>query len=246
MTTAAPIVFYDIASGPPVRCFAPNPWKTRYALNFKRVAYRTERVELPEVTAVRRKLGAEPVRFFDDGTPFFTLPVIQDLSTGSVVGDSFDIALYLEKTYPDGPSLFPPKTVGLHAAFNAQVDAAFSQGFLLFGHGLPFNPETAEVSKAEFLRRSGATSWDALTVAGEERKQALETYRAGLGELAKAFKRTDGPFLEGESASYADLIVGGWLAFVKETVPEWDQVQAWHDGIWGKLHAALERYSEDK
>lgn len=24
------IAFYDIASGPPVRPFAPNPWKTRY------------------------------------------------------------------------------------------------------------------------------------------------------------------------------------------------------------------------
>lgn len=25
-----PIKFFDIASGPPKRCYAPNPWKTRF------------------------------------------------------------------------------------------------------------------------------------------------------------------------------------------------------------------------
>lgn len=31
MDAQKPIVtFYDIASGPPIRPFAPNPWKARY------------------------------------------------------------------------------------------------------------------------------------------------------------------------------------------------------------------------
>ncbi|PWY93391.1 hypothetical protein BO94DRAFT_614436 [Aspergillus sclerotioniger CBS 115572] len=38
----------------------------------------------------------------------------------------------------------------------------------LFVHGLPFNPVTAEKSKAEFVRRAGKKCWEELTVRGEE------------------------------------------------------------------------------
>lgn len=250
MDPSKPILFYDIASGPPVTCFAPNPWKTRYALNFKGVHYKTEWVDLPDVTSVRKSLGAAPNRTFADGSPFYTLPVIKDLSTGEIVGDSFDIACYLEKTYPDGPALFPPScsSRGLNAAFNAQVDAIFTQHVMLCVHGMPFNPATAEISKATFLQRAGKTSWDEMAVRGEERTKILESFRSALDVLAKAYRHSEGPFLEGSTASYADLIVGSWLAFFKASVDakEWEEIQTWHDGLWGNLHQALGKYAEVK
>ncbi|KAI1374716.1 hypothetical protein F4677DRAFT_446980 [Hypoxylon crocopeplum] len=233
------IIFYDIASGPPVAPYAPNPWKTRYALNFKGVDYKTEWVELPDVTSIRKKLDAAPVRFFGDGEPFHTLPVIEDQSTGRTVGDSFDIAVYLDKTYPNSPSLFAPSTISLHAAFNAHVDRIFTSGYLLFSHGLPFNPKTAVQSKAEFERRAGVF-WDELTVRGEERKWELEKYRASLGELARFLRRGEGPFVGGKTASYADLIIGAWLKFMSVTIEEWDEIQWWHDGLWGDLYRLLQ------
>ncbi|EEB92371.1 hypothetical protein MPER_09130 [Moniliophthora perniciosa FA553] len=181
-----------------------------------------------------------------DGSPFYTLPVIKDLSTGQIIGDSFDIALYLDKTYPNGPSLFPPSTIGLQRAFNTYVDATFTAFVVLCGENFPFNPETAEVSKATFARRAGKEKWEDLMIRGEERVKTVEAFRTGLDGLAKAYSHNDGPFLEGKDPSYADFIVGGCLAFFKGTTKEWVDIQTWHDGLWGKLHLALEKYAEVK
>ncbi|KAJ7136040.1 hypothetical protein C8R44DRAFT_662337 [Mycena epipterygia] len=249
MDVSKPIIFYDIASAPPFIPYAPNPRKTRYALNFKRVHYRTEWVELPDVASVRQKLGATPVRKFRDGSSFYTLPVIHDASTDEIVGDSFDIALCLDKTYPDGPTLFPPSTIALQAAFNAYADNFFQPFVILCVHGIPFNPETAEASKAAFCWRAGKERWDELTVVGEERARLLEQLDVALGrEMAKWYSHSDGPFMEGENPLYADFILGGWLAFMSVTMPakEWEAIQTWHNGLWGKLHRALQKYAEVK
>ncbi|KAJ7136029.1 hypothetical protein C8R44DRAFT_869720 [Mycena epipterygia] len=227
MNTSKPIVFYDIASAPPVTAFATTPWKTRYALNFKRVHYRTEWVAFPDVASVRKKLGITPVEKLKDGSPMYTLPIIHDPSTGQFVGESFDIAVYLDKTFTDGPSLFPPSTTALQAGFNEQ---------------------TAEVTKATFCARAGKEQWEELTVKGEERVRTLEEFKASLGELAKWYSHSDGPFIQGENPLYADFLLGGWLAFLSVVLPvkEWEDVQTWQDGVWGRLHRALGKYAEVK
>lgn len=240
-SSSDPILFYDIASGPPVRPYAPNPWKARYALNFKRANFVTEWVDLSQVTSTRKSLGADPVRFFGDGEPFYTLPAIKDTSTNTVVGDSFDIAVYLEKKYPNGPSLFR-HSIGLYAAFNTHIDSIFPAGVALCTQSMPFNPETAEQSKAEFCRRAGVKTWDELIVRGEERRKVLSAFQIVLGEAAKYFRFSDGPFLGGKEADYADIIIGGWLMLLSQAVPEWEEIRTWHGGIWGKLHDGLEPY----
>ena len=87
-----------------------------------------------------------------------------------------------------------------------------------------------------------------MAVRGEERTKILESFRSALDVLAKAYRHSEGPFLEGNTASYADLIVGSWLAFFKVTVDakEWEEIQTWHDGLWGQLHQALGKYAEVK
>ncbi|KAL0572168.1 hypothetical protein V5O48_009796 [Marasmius crinis-equi] len=252
MEPSKPILFYDIASAPPVRPFAPNPWKTRYALNFKNVHYQTEWVELPDVTSVRQRLGAAPVRKFTDGSDFYTLPVIKEQSTGEIVGDSFDIAVYLDQTYPDsGLKLFPGVKeglgLGLYRGFNTFVDELFTRYIILFGHGIPFNPETAEISKAEFCRRAGGKKWEELGIEGEARTKKVEEFRFALESLAKLYRSNEtGPFLEGREPSYADLIVGGWLRMMENTLREWEEMRTWHDGLWGKLRQGLLRFAEVK
>jgi glutathione S-transferase len=70
----------------------------------------------------------------------------------------------------------------------------------------------------------------------------MESLKEMLGTLAVLFKRnTDGPFLLGAEASYADMIVGAWLRMMSVTFPEdeWKQVTSWHDGVFGQLHDAL-------
>lgn len=273
-TPSSPIVFYDIAMRPPVEknCCAPNPWKTRLALNFKGVPYSTSWVALPDVAKVRSSLKVPSCRKFADGTDFLTLPIIKDPATDSLVGDSFDIAVYLQNTYPDSGAgnLFPPQTIdyvftnslGLpiplsecpegfpeYAKFNVNVDAAFSAHVQLSTQCFPFDPATAEISKAEFVRRAGVTCWEDFALVGEEREKLKDSFRNTLGGLAKLFLRdTSGPFLLGTRPSYADLIVGGWLRMMRATLPEseWEEVRSWHGGLFGQLHDALEVYAEMK
>lgn len=240
------ILFYDIASAPPVTCYAPNPWKIRYALNFKQAHYQTEWVELPDIPTVRKSLGLAANRVLPDGSPFYTLPIIKNLSTGELVGDSFEIAQYLDRLYPEGPRLLPPSTVGLISAFNSQVDAVFTQHCVLCVQGMPYNPATAEESKATFAKRAGKERYEDLMITGEARAGILESFQNALGELAKAYRRTEGPFLDGDTPTYADFIVGSWLNFYKKTIEEWEQLFGWHDGLWGELHRALEKYAEVK
>lgn len=251
-------------------CCSPNPWKTRLALNFKSLPYSTSWVALPDVEKVRRSLKVPPCRKFADGTDFFTLPIIEDSTTNSSVGDSFDIAVYLQNTYPNsGGDLFPPQTLDYvfthdslvplsecsenefpeYAKFNMNVDAAFTAHVQLTLQGFPFDPATAETSKAEFVRRAGATCWEDFSLVGEAREKTKDSFRNMLGGLAKLFLRdTSGPFILGTRASYADLMVGAWLRMMYATLPEseWEEVRSWHEGLFGRLHDALEVYAEVK
>lgn len=114
---------------------------------------------------------------------------------------------------------------------------------------IPFDPATAEITKAEFVRRAGVSCWEDFTLVGEEREKVKTSLRNTLGELAKLFLRdTSGPFLLGTRASYADFIVGGWLRMMWGTLPasEWKELRSWHEGAFGRLHDALQVYAEVK
>lgn len=268
-----PIVFYDISHKPPVEesACSPNPWKTRFALNFKGVPYSTSWVAMPDIAKVRKSLGQPAGRKFADGTDFYTLPVIQDAATGTTVGDTFDIAIYLQRTYPESGAgdLLPAVTLDFtykppfesliplserqddgfpdYYQFNYNVDQAFTTHTILMVNGLPFDPATAEQSRAEFLRRANFTSWDQFTLPDEAREQVLQSFEAVLGDLAKLFRvNPDGPFLLGQKASYGDFIVGAWLRMAHTCMPkeEWQRLRGWHDGIFGKLHDGLDAYAQ--
>lgn len=270
------LVLYDVASIAPYEdnACAPNPWKARYALNFKGVAYSTQWVRMLEITKVRRALGVPAGRKFADGTDFYTLPILTDPETGSAVGDSFDIAVYLQDKFPNAGAseLFPSQKLdyvcpGLgeslvplserddgddvhadYARFNTNVDMAFSLHAQLMAHGMRWDPEVDGAIKAEFARRAGLGSWDAFQIQAEAREKLKVSLREALRDLAAMLQRdAAGPFMLGSQASYADIIVGSWLRMLSKTLPEgeWEEVQTWHDGVFGKLHAALqERFGQ--
>ncbi|KAF4544631.1 Glutathione S-transferase [Lasiodiplodia theobromae] len=279
ITMSNPIVFYDISTRPPVSqtCCSPNPWKTRFALNFKALPYTTTWVALPDIATVRNQLAVPPCRKFADGTDFFTLPIICDPSTNSTVGDSFDIAAYLQRTYPGaGAGDLLPAGLALdyvveqdlaflvplsacrdeggeyaaYAKFNVNVDAAFTAHVQLTTQGFPFDPANAEAVKALFVKRAGVKSWEDFALVGEARVRMMESFERTLGGLARLFEREagGGPFLRGERACYADMIVGAWLRMMRATLPEgeWEQVRGWHGGVFGRLHDGLEVYAEVK
>ncbi|KAK3316929.1 hypothetical protein B0H66DRAFT_307843 [Apodospora peruviana] len=250
-STKPNIILFDIAFAPPFskNTCAPNPWKARYALNFKDVTYSTQWVQMPDITKTRKGLGVPPCRTLADGTEYYTLPIVTDATTGSAIGDSFDIATHLQDTYPSSGAgdLFPspikldyvcpikmtsatapPLTKhnderqrAEYARFNNEVDTAFTAHVGLMVGGMRWDPALEGGIKAEFVRRAGAKRWeDLLVLESEAREKLIGSLRETLRDLAALYYDRTGPFLLGNQPSYADIIVGGWLRFASKTLLE--------------------------
>ena len=82
---------YTLCGANPAQRFSPHSWKVVMALAHKGLDF------------IERPTPFTEIRSIEDGfSP--TVPVLDD--GGTLVRDSFDIALYLEETYPDRPTLF--------------------------------------------------------------------------------------------------------------------------------------------
>ncbi|KAI8811485.1 hypothetical protein BJ742DRAFT_797858 [Cladochytrium replicatum] len=272
MTDSSDLVFYDILSALKPRSYAPNPSKARYTLSFKNRPFTTTWVDILDIPTVRKNLSCPATRKLDDGSDYYTLPMVRDPVSGKVIGDSFDIAVYLDDNFPDlgAGRLFPTDSTktGLdydspfkdtvffapittnagskyadYARFNLHVDATFSGNVGLCAQYLPFNPETADATKAMMAKRAHLDSWDVLRSEGEAREKLNESTKSSLASLAHYLSvHEDGPFLEGKQPNYADIIIGGWLNMMYSCLPaeEWKEVKTWHGGVFGRLHDALQ------
>ena len=105
------ITLFDIPSTTPGISASPSVWKTRLCLNYKKLPFKVEWVEFPDIEALSKKYGFEPTRKRPDGSPLYTLPAIIDVDeeTGRVkaaMSNSFTIARYLDEAYPNTPKLF--------------------------------------------------------------------------------------------------------------------------------------------
>jgi len=84
------IQIYELCGADPKHLFSPHCWKVRMAVAHKELPWKTIPIPFTEVATTE---GGETRR----------LPVIRDGQT--VVEESYEIAKYLETTYPDKPGL---------------------------------------------------------------------------------------------------------------------------------------------
>ncbi|OAX43975.1 hypothetical protein K503DRAFT_730497 [Rhizopogon vinicolor AM-OR11-026] len=245
---SSPIIFYDIPSTLSVNAWSPNTWKTRYALNIKGVPYETVWVEYPDIEALAKKIGAPSTGTKDDGSPSYTLPIINDPNTGKVVSDSFLIAEYLDATYPGGNTLFPPGTKPLIAAFEGSVVGAIG-GILPLQLALScyiLNPSSQKYFRATREATFGKKI-EEFSPAGAHRDADWAKAKEGLVAVDGWFsKNGGGKFVMGDSISYADGVLGGWLAWVKiinESSAAWEDLAAWHGGRWSTYLTNLQPFA---
>lgn len=85
------IQLYDLVGEDVSRPFSPHCWKVTMALAHKGLDFKSVPTPFTEISKVEDGHGK-------------SVPVIRD--GDAVISDSFKIALYLEETYPDRPSLF--------------------------------------------------------------------------------------------------------------------------------------------
>lgn len=220
-------------------------------MNYKGIPYTTVWVDYPDIASLLKKIGAAPTDKGPDGSPQYTLPVIYDPNTKTTISESAVIARYLDKTYPDKPTLIPPQADALHAAFNAVFTAVLVPDLLQIM--LPASHAQLRAKSATYFRSTreakfGAKLEEFAPVGSEKRErhwkgieQALSTFTQWLG--------ADGQeklFFMGDRLSYADITVAGFLVWIKillgEDSKEWKDVLKWNDGRWARFMEAFKKY----
>ncbi|KAK0489727.1 hypothetical protein EDD18DRAFT_1359326 [Armillaria luteobubalina] len=223
-------------------------WRTRYALNLKKLPFQVVDVELPEVEALAKKIGAAPTSTKSDGvSPFYTIPIIRDDSTGAVVSNSIAIAAYLDKTYPSsGPVLIPTGTKALQLAFASAVSDAFAPLRPFFAHSITKKTNGPTAAYFMRVRMGGVTKVDAPE--GEERDKLWNQAKQNLGKMNKWIEGSKGNFVMGNEPSFADTAICAFLQFMRTMLgaesEEWKDIASWDDGRWGKYLESFKPYEK--
>lgn len=217
----------------------------------KGIPFKTEWVDWPDIESVCKKIGAKPSGTKASGTPFYTLPVIHDPSTGAVISDSLKIALYLENTYPNTPSLFPGNSRAFQASF---AFATYTNviGALFHAVAIPTAKSFTPVGSEYFLKTRVDNFGEAFKVSEnpppEQVAQVWKQLEGGLSLVSSWWDagESNGPFITGESLTFGDTVIAGLLIWARVTFgedsQEWKKIAGWNGGRWGRLLKALEKY----
>lgn len=224
---------------------------SRLALNYKGVPYKTEWVEYPDIEALCKRLGAKPTAKRPDGTDYYSVPVIVDSSTNAVVADSWNIAVYLEETYPAPTykALFPGSgTRVLQYAFNKAMFQVFPDELIqlvVYDTTKWLNPESRDYFYNKHSKIRGPIE-ELAPHDTQKREQVWERLRKNLDALSAEYDRNgeDTPFVMGNTLSYADFIPGGFIMWNKRVLStgELEKFKSLNGGRWARWMEALEPY----
>ncbi len=212
-----PIFMYDLAGRDPDLRFSPYCWRTHLALAHKGLEVET----IPWRFTERDKL-----QFSGQGK----VPVIRDANT--TVCDSWAIACYLERAYPQRPSLFGGALGQSHARFvNAWADAVMMGGIArLIVRDLVdvIDPRDVGYFRSSREERFGAS----LEAVQEGRETRVAEFRQAMLPVRLVLRGQ--AFLGGDSPSYADFIVFGTLMWPRctsrfELLAADDPIAAWRE-----------------
>ncbi|MBE7185140.1 MAG: glutathione S-transferase family protein [Methylobacterium mesophilicum] len=223
------ILLYDLVGADAGRPFSPHCWKTAMALAHKGLDF--QRV---------------PTRFLDipqvEGGISKTVPVIRD--GDSKVIDSFTIALYLDQTYPDGPSLFGGPGGEAMARFIERWSQLTLHPFIVKAVVLDIFAMQDESNKTWFRPNREARLGKPLEEVAACRDAGLSAFRASLEPLCATLLYQ--PWIGGQSPLFADYIVFGAFQWARVTsayrlLEEGDPVGEWFErclGLYDGLGAA--------
>lgn len=158
------------------------------------------------------------------------------------------IAEYLEKTYPT-PSFFPHNTIAFQSLFEDAVRGATQLKsqlrFAIPNIFLVVSPQ----SKDYFRRTREAAfgkSLEEIAPQGDEAVAEWAAVKAGWGTIDSWYIKSGGPFIMGDTISWADFVVGSWLIWARtiwgEDSQKWKDYASWHNGRWEKVLNDLKEY----
>lgn len=194
------ILLYELVGSDATRPFSPHAWKVRMALAHKGLAYRT----VPTTF-----LGIAQI----EGGVSKTIPVIRD--GDAVVVDSFEIARYLDKTYPDRPTLFGGPGGEAAARFIERWSFTQLHSYLGLAALLEIYERLDEGSKGYFRESREKRFGESLESASGARDKQRENFVKRLEPLRSMLEFQ--PFIGGEAPLFADYIVFGAFQWVRLT-----------------------------
>lgn len=210
------IVLYDLA-GQDDRRFSPHCWRTRMALAHKGLDCEARPTRFGEIA----NIGQGQCR---------TVPAIED--DGRLIVDSWEIASYLEETYPDRPSLFGGpggQTLTLFVqSWCASVLHAGLVPLIVLDIHEQLAPEDKDYFRSTREKRFGRP----LEEVQAGRESRLEDFRKSLEPVRLRLRER--PFLGGDGPLYADYLVFGALQWARIASPlkllaDEDPVTSWFE-----------------
>lgn len=215
-------LLYDLTDGSNSR-FSPFCWRTKLSLAHKQLEFDTIPVTFTEVREILE--GKHKV------------PTLID--NGYLVSDSFQIALYLEETYSNGPSLFSSSaelgTARIVEAWANQITVAILP-MIALDICEKLSSSDKEWFRATREQRFGST----LEELRQRRYQGIEAFRATLTPLRTVLSQQS--FIGGEVPTFSDFIVFGTFQWPKmmsdfALLTSDDTIGLWHK-------RCSERYSD--
>ncbi|KAH7414085.1 hypothetical protein DE146DRAFT_16744 [Phaeosphaeria sp. MPI-PUGE-AT-0046c] len=206
------IIFYDLPSRQGTS-WSLNPWKTRMVLNYKKIDYKTEWIEYPDVEQTFKAYGIPPNDPDSIGYHFaYSCPTIR-FPSGTYMQDSWPLAHELEKLYPSPSLHLSDPIVPLVRDQIAEIMKP------LVGFFIPRVPVEllSERSAAYFYETRKKRFGMDLAEVGRTMATAdkWEEGRAPCKKVGEWLREKEGPFFLGETVSYADFIFVGMLHMIK-------------------------------
>ncbi|AXV14905.1 beta-aryl ether-cleaving protein [Neorhizobium sp. SOG26] len=210
-------ILYSLCGADESRPFSPHCWKVVLALHHKGLDF----VERPSPFTKISEI---------EGGFSRTVPILRD--GNELIRDSFTIALYLEDTYPDRPTLFGGEGGRALSRFverftQTVVHPAISQFALPDIHDM-----LGETDQVYFRASREKMMGKSLEEIRADRDAAVGSFAAKLDPVRHTFRYQ--PYLGGEGPLFADYILFGALQWMRITtgaqvLTHDDPVQAWFE-----------------
>ncbi|KAG6828372.1 hypothetical protein H0H92_008214 [Tricholoma furcatifolium] len=244
------ITLYDTPGHTP-QPWAPNIWRVRFVLNFKRLRYRTVWVEFPDVEATMRSIGAPPSSIRNDGRPVYTLPVIVDPTRNpmkpEIISNTNFIAEYLEAAYPARP-VFPEGSRAVQTLFVHYIQEVFAKPLLPIM--LPLSHQQLQLRRGSGLP-PGAHTMPPSYLSGPQREQAWQAVKEQFDFLAMILDKNagdgDGTVAMGRDVTYVDFALCSVLIWIERMAAHdgWARVRTWNNGRWHRLWDRCRDYMDE-
>ena len=215
------LTLYELAGADPAIRFSPHCWKTRMALAHKGL-----------------EANRLAWRFMDKDVIAFSgqqaVPVLVNKKDDEFISDSWEIALYLERKFPDHTSLFGGAgTIALTRFVNRWADVSLLTAiipFILYDIYQALDPNDQPYFRASREKRFGKSLEE---FAGESSTR-LDNLRNVLTPLRQMLR--DQPFIAGDQPAYADYCVFGMFMWARcisnvELLEPKDPVFAWRERL---------------